>query len=170
MCPKYHCICSQILLVMFPNTTIFASDTTAFVQNNNIGQTLMCDNRILYFKIFVGQCETRAQRTNVKSHCGGRASSPTLPQCQLGGCQVHLFVVKFSSASALKNLTAKFTLCSFNSSPPKSIVKWTLSRSAHSADLKMDLVGIEPESVKSPSLQSATYLESVKSPSLKSAT
>ena len=35
------------------------------------------------------QCENRAQRSNVKSYAGGRASSPTLPQCQLGDCQVH---------------------------------------------------------------------------------
>ena len=104
----------------------------------------LCDNRPLYFKIFVGQRETRGQRTNVKSHCGGRASSPTLPQCQLGNCQVHLasqarlgvlgsllvdiglklhsvhFAVKFSSNLTSENLTAKCTSCSFNSSPAKS--------------------------------------------------
>ena len=97
------------------------------------------------------QCEARAKRTYVKSHCGGRVFSQTLPQCQLGDCQVHLtlhdqlsalgsllvdigfnlhsdhFAVKFSSAFASENLTAKCTLC-FNSIPPKSIFKSAKSR------------------------------------------
>ena len=57
------------------------------------------------------------------------------------------FAVKFSSALASENLTAKYTLSSFSSSPAKSNFK---------SDLEMDLAGLEPESVKSPSLHSVT--------------
>ena len=66
------------------------------------------------------------------------------------------FAVKFSSALALENLTAKCTLCSFNSSPPKSVFKSASLAALDSADLKMDLAGLEPELVKSPSLHSVT--------------
>ena len=137
--------------------TVFSLNSTA----KNTG--FLCDNRPLHFKIFFGQRETRAQRTNVKSHCGGRVSSPTLPQCQLGDCQVHLasqarlgvlgslhvdiglklhsvhFAVKFSSASASENLTAKCTSCSFNSSPAKSNFKSASSRCARLGRLENGL-------------------------------
>ena len=128
--PKISLFLLPITTVFAPNTTVFATNTTAFFQNTTICQKYCCDcdNRPLYFRIFVWQCESRAQRTNVKSQCGGRASSPTLPQCQLGDCQVHLasqarlgvlgslivniglklhsvhFAVKFSSASAAPRL------------------------------------------------------------------
>ena len=137
---------------------------TVFSQNSTAKKNgFLCDNRPLHLKIFVGQRETGAQRTNVKSHRGARASSPTLPQCQLGNCQVHLASharlgvlgsllvdiakctecsfnpVKFSSASASENLTAKCTSCSFNSSPSKSIFKSTLSRCARLGRLENGL-------------------------------
>ena len=60
-------------------------------------------------------------------------------------------------ALALENLTAKCTLFSFNSSPSKSIFKSASSRCAQLGWLGKDLAGLEPESVKSPSLHSATW-------------
>ena len=143
-----------------------------------------CHNRPLYFKIFFWQRETRAQRTNVKSHCGGRASSQILPQCQLGNCQVHLasharlgvlgsllvdiglklysvhFAVKLSSASAAPLLRRTWL-----QSAPRAVSTQVRQSpfssrpclaALDSADLKRDLGRLKPESVKSPSLHSTT--------------
>ena len=136
----------------------------------------------LYFKIFVGQHETRTQHNNIKSHFGGRASSPTLSQCQLGDCQVHLashaqlsvlgslfvdiglklysvhLAVKFSSASGgpwfwKTWLQVHLVFVQFQ---VKSVLKSALLAALNSADLKMDLAGLEPELVKLASLHSAT--------------
>ena len=75
--PKILLFLLPITTVFAPNTTVLATNTTTFFQNTNIclKYCCICDNRPLYFKIFVWQCESRAQRTNVKSHCGGWASS-----------------------------------------------------------------------------------------------
>jgi hypothetical protein len=123
MCPKYHIFCSQLALYL-PQIPLYLPQIPLhFFKNTTITQKYCCSrhNRPLYLKIFVWQTESSAQRTNVKSHCGGRASSPTLPQCQLGDCQVHLgalssqVLLSLGCASALENLTAKCTSCSFNS-------------------------------------------------------
>ena len=193
MCPKYHCFCSRLPLYLLqiplyllliplylPQIPLYLPQIPLhFFLKNTIGQknTAICDNVPLYFKIFVWQCESRAQRTKVKSNCGGRASSPSLPQCQLGDCQVHLasqarlgvlgnllvdiglklhsvhFVVKFSSAldapplrrtglqSAPLAVSTQVRLSPISSRPRLAALD--------SADLKMDLAGLEPESVKS---------------------
>ena len=101
-----------------------------------------------FFKIFVWQWESRAQRTNVKSHCpnvNSKTAKCTLPR-KLGSvylavssltlgwnctrCTCSQVLLSLGSASALENLTGKCTSCNFNSSPAKSNFKSALSRCA----------------------------------------
>ena len=97
-----------------------------------------------------------------KSHCGGRASSSTLPKFQLGDCQVNPalhawlgvlgsllvdFAVKFPSASAPCAVSTQVRLSPISSRPRLAALD--------SANLKMDLGRPEPESVKLPSFHSA---------------
>ena len=169
-----HCV-PKISLFLIPITTVFATNNTTFFSKYHYSHKYccICDYRPHYFKTFVWRCESRAQRNNVKSHCGGRASSPTLSQCQLGDCQVHLasqawlcvlgsllvdirlklhlvhLAVKFSSA-----LAAPLLWRTWLQSTPRAVS--TGLAALDSANLKMDLAGLEPESVKSPPIHSAS--------------
>ena len=79
---KYHFICPKYFLQI----PLHLQKIPIFVQNTAVFFTIdLCMSNYLLW-----QHEARSQHTNVKLHCGGRASSPTHPQCHLGDCQVHL--------------------------------------------------------------------------------
>ena len=169
--PKCHYFCSQLPLYL-PQIPLYLSQIPLhffkillFVKK----YCCICDNRHLYFKVFFWQCESRAQRLfwlfpNVNLETT-KYNSPR----KLGS--VYLVV---SSLTLGWNCTQWTLHSSFpqprlwrtwlQSAPCAVSTQVLLSQISSRphlaaldlADLKMDLVGLEPEWVKSPSLHSAT--------------
>ena len=107
----------QSSTVFSPNTTIFAQDITALAQHIAVFGTIhfFMSNYLLW------QREARAQRPNVRAHCGGRASSRILPQCQSRDCQVHLALHARLCllGSLLFDIGLKLHLCTLQKSSPQ---------------------------------------------------
>ena len=62
------------------------------------------------------------------------------------------------ASSALENLSAKCTLCSFNSSTPKFMLEYTSPRKLRSIYSDMNSGVLEPESVKFSSFSGEVHL------------
>ena len=109
----------------------------------------------------------RAQRANVRSHCEGRASLPSLPAinwetakftlpCMLVSViELGCILVDIGLKLHLVHFAVKFS-CRLNLIPQSQFSNWPCFAALDLAYLKMDLGGLMPESVKSPSFHSTT--------------